>query len=51
MPPFNETIRNDFDNFIPHETVTDDDNDPTWMIKQIRATRKQINKHFRGISR
>ena len=51
VPPFNETIRNDFDNFIPHETVAYDDNDPTWMTKQIRATRKQINKHFRGISR
>ena len=51
VPPFNETMRSDFDNFIPHETVTYDDNDPTWMKKQIRATHKHINKHFRGISR
>lgn len=51
VPPFNETIRNDFDNFISHETVTYDDNDPAWIKKQIRATHKHINKHFRGISR
>ena len=51
VPPFNETIRNDFDNFISHETVTYDDNDPAWIKKQITATHKHINKHFRGISR
>ena len=30
---FNETIKNIFENFIPHETITCNDKDPPWMNK------------------
>ena len=29
-----KTILNIFSNFIPHETVTVDDNDPLWFTKK-----------------
>ena len=32
----NKTVLNIFSNFIPQETVTDDDNDPFWFTKKIK---------------
>ena len=38
---FNETIRNIFENFIPHETITCNEKNPPFMNKQIKTSRKK----------
>ena len=35
---FNTTIKNILSNCIPHETITCDDRDPSWINKKIKHT-------------
>ena len=40
---FNETIMDIFENFIPNQTVTCNEKEPTWMNKQINALKGSVN--------
>ena len=40
---FNQTIKNILCNFIPHETVTCDDQDPQWITSKIKGLIQKKN--------
>ena len=46
---FNTTIKNILSNYIPHETITCDDRDLTWInknIKQLILAKNQVYKSY-----
>ena len=46
---FNTTIKNILSNYIPHETITCDDRDPTWInknVKQLILAKNQAYKSY-----
>ena len=45
---FNKTIKNIFQNFICHETVTCDDRDPPWINKKINQLIQEKNNTYRS---
>ena len=45
---FNKTIKNIFQNFICHETVTCDDRDPLWINKKINQLIQEKNNTYRS---
>ena len=40
---FNQTIKNILCNFIPHETVTCDDRDPSWINSELKGLMQEKN--------
>ena len=44
---FNDTILNIISNFIPHETITCDDRDPTWINSKIKKVKHEKNKEHK----
>ena len=47
VDPFNKTILNILNNFIPHETITCDDRDPPWFNKKIKPLIYETNTAFK----
>ena len=43
----NKTIRNIFSNFLPHETVTCDYRDPTWINNNIKQLIQEKNNTYK----
>ena len=44
---FNKTINNILSNYIPHETITCDDNDPPWFNKNIKQLIQEKNNTYK----
>ena len=45
---FNKTIKNIIRNYIPHETITCDDRDPPWIIKDIKELIHGKNQAYKS---
>ena len=45
---FNKTIKNIIRNYIPHETITCDDRDPPWIIKDIKELIHEKNQAYKS---
>ena len=45
---FNKTIKNILSNYIPHETITCDDNDPPWFNKNIKQLIQEKNNRYKS---
>ena len=46
---FNRPIKDILRNFVPHETITCDDRDPTWINSSVRRLiqdKNEVYKHF-----
>ena len=51
VPIFNETILNVPSNYIPHETLTCEDKDPSWFNFQIKSLLQNKNKLYKDFRR
>ena len=45
---FNKTIKNILSNYIPHETIICDDNDPPWFNKNIKQLIQEKNSTYKS---
>ena len=43
---FNETISNVLNNYIPHETIICNDQDPPWINNKVKKAIQEKNQHF-----
>ena len=46
---FNETVLNIIQNFIPHDTVTFDDRNPSWITSRIKKMINNKNLAFKPL--
>ena len=46
---FNETVFNIIQNFIPHDTVTFDDRNPSWITSRIKKMINNKNLAFKPL--
>ena len=45
--PWEKTIKSILSNYIPHETITCDDREPTWINNKIKQLIQEINNTYR----
>ena len=48
VPIFNKNIKNILSNYIPHESITCDDNDPPWFNKNIKQLIQEKNNRYKS---